>query len=70
MTAKYTKPRFFASGAAFREWLERNHDRVTELLLGFYKVKAKKKGITFPQYLVLLHVKGTPGRSWALADRT
>ena len=27
---------------------------------------AKKKGITFPQYLVLLHVKGTPGRSWAL----
>jgi DNA-binding MarR family transcriptional regulator len=27
---------------------------------------AKKKGITFPQYLVLLHVKGMPGRSWAL----
>jgi DNA-binding MarR family transcriptional regulator len=27
---------------------------------------AKKRGITFPQYLVLLHVKGMPGRSWAL----
>ena len=22
--------------------------------------------ITFPQYLILLHVKGTPGREWAL----
>ncbi|MEJ6023072.1 MarR family winged helix-turn-helix transcriptional regulator [Ramlibacter sp. PS4R-6] len=27
---------------------------------------AKSHGITFPQYLVLLHVKGMPGRSWAL----
>ena len=27
---------------------------------------AKKKGITFPQYLLMLHVKGMPGRSWAL----
>src|SRR3954466_10084510 len=27
---------------------------------------AKKRGITFPQYLVLLHVKGMPGRTWAL----
>lgn len=27
---------------------------------------ARDHGITFPQYLVLLHVKGTPGRDWAL----
>lgn len=27
---------------------------------------ARKFGITFPQYLVLLHVKGMPGRAWAL----
>lgn len=27
---------------------------------------AQSAGITFPQYLLLLHVKGTPGRSWAL----
>jgi DNA-binding MarR family transcriptional regulator len=27
---------------------------------------ARKAGITFPQYLILLHVKGMPDRSWAL----
>jgi DNA-binding MarR family transcriptional regulator len=27
---------------------------------------ARRFGITFPQYLILLHVKGMPGRSWAL----
>ena len=27
---------------------------------------ARKYGITFPQYLVLLHAKGMPGRAWAL----
>jgi DNA-binding MarR family transcriptional regulator len=27
---------------------------------------ARSNGITFPQYLILLHVKGMPGRTWAL----
>ena len=27
---------------------------------------AKDSGVTFAQYLLLLHVKGMPGRSWAL----
>ena len=27
---------------------------------------ARKYGVTFPQYLVLLHAKGMPGRTWAL----
>ena len=27
---------------------------------------ARAQRITFPQYLVLLHVKGMPGRTWAL----
>lgn len=27
---------------------------------------ARKHGITLPQYLLLLHAKGMPGRSWAL----
>jgi DNA-binding MarR family transcriptional regulator len=27
---------------------------------------AQAEGITFPQYLLLLHVKGAPRRSWAL----
>ena len=26
---------------------------------------ARSQGVTFPQYLLLLHVKGTPGREWA-----
>lgn len=34
---------------------------------------AQANGLTFPQYLLLLHVKGMPGRTWAvvgeLADR-
>ena len=27
---------------------------------------ARKHGVTYPQYLVLLHVKGMPDRAWAL----
>ena len=51
MTTQMAKPRFFASGAAFREWLERHHATARELLLGFYKVKAGKKGITYQEAL-------------------
>ena len=35
-------PRFFASADTFHAWLDRNHDRATELLVGFHK-KAKKE---------------------------
>ncbi len=51
MTGRTPKPRFFASGAAFRGWLERHHANASELLLGFYKVKASKKGITYREAL-------------------
>lgn len=34
--------------------------------LRFGEQEAQAEGITFAQYLVLLHVKGMPGRSWAL----
>lgn len=27
---------------------------------------ARRQGVTFPQYLVLLHIKGMPDRDWAL----
>src|SRR5207248_9424061 len=27
---------------------------------------ARERGITFSQYLILLHIKGMPGRAWAL----
>jgi DNA-binding MarR family transcriptional regulator len=32
----------------------------------FGEDSARGHGITFPQYLILLHVKGMPGREWAL----
>lgn len=32
----------------------------------FSEDAAREHGITLPQYLVLLHVKGTPERDWAL----
>lgn len=32
------KPKFFKSQNDFRNWLEKNHDKKDELLVGFYKV--------------------------------
>jgi uncharacterized protein YdeI (YjbR/CyaY-like superfamily) len=40
-------PRFFASQAAFRKWLDANHDRKTELLVGFWKTDSGKGGLTY-----------------------
>jgi uncharacterized protein YdeI (YjbR/CyaY-like superfamily) len=45
------KPRFFSSPAQFRQWLERNHDRESELLVGFHKKSATKKSITYNEAL-------------------
>lgn len=46
-----TKPKFFKSGTEFSEWLEWYHDSATELLVGFYKTKASKRGITYQEAL-------------------
>ena len=51
MTARKVKAKYFASGAAFRSWLEANHDRASELLIGFYRKTASRKGITYPKAL-------------------
>lgn len=32
-----SEPTYFASAAEFRDWLAANHDRATELLVGFHK---------------------------------
>ncbi len=40
---------YFTSAASFRRWLEVNHGSATELLLGFYKKKSGKGGLTYPQ---------------------
>jgi uncharacterized protein YdeI (YjbR/CyaY-like superfamily) len=43
------KPRFFSTPLEFRTWLEKNHQKKTELLVGFYKVGSGKPSITWPQ---------------------
>jgi len=45
------QPKFFTSPEKFREWLERNHDRETELLIGFHKKSSAKKSVTYAEAL-------------------
>ena len=45
------EPKFFTSTGQFRQWLERNHDRATELLIGFHKKASGKKSITYAEAL-------------------
>lgn len=41
--------KFFAKQADFRKWLEKNHEKKTELMVGFYKVGSSKPSMTWPQ---------------------
>jgi len=43
--------KIFNSSAELREWLEKNHDRATELWMGFYNKRAHKKSITYREAL-------------------
>ena len=43
------KPRFFATPAAWREWLRRHHATESELLVGFHKVGSGKPSITWKE---------------------
>ena len=45
------QPKFFSTPEKFRQWLERNHDGATELLLGFHKKSSGKKSITYAEAL-------------------
>jgi len=45
------QPKFFTSPEQFRQWLERNHDRAAELLVGFHKKSVGKKSITYAEAL-------------------
>lgn len=42
-------PTFFQTPAAFRSWLERNHHKTSELLVGFYKKDSGRPSITWPE---------------------
>ncbi len=40
---------FFPTQEDFRQWLEENHAKETELLVGFYKIETKKPSLTWSQ---------------------
>ena len=40
------EPKFFSTKDDFRKWLEENHQKESELLVGFYKVGTKKSSMT------------------------
>jgi uncharacterized protein YdeI (YjbR/CyaY-like superfamily) len=42
---------FFESRKAFRKWLEKNHDKVTELFIGMYRKESGRGGITYREAL-------------------
>jgi uncharacterized protein YdeI (YjbR/CyaY-like superfamily) len=43
------EPTFFASPDELRAWLERHHDSVSELLVGFHRKGSGKPSITWPE---------------------
>jgi uncharacterized protein YdeI (YjbR/CyaY-like superfamily) len=43
--------KIFNSASGFRKWLEKNHDKATELWLGFYNQRSGKKSITYREAL-------------------
>ena len=45
------KPKFFSTPAELRKWLEQNHDKASELMIGFHKKSSGKKSITYPEAL-------------------
>jgi len=48
-TALVTTPRFFATPAKWRAWLEPHHAQAAELWVGFYKTSSGKPSITWPE---------------------
>lgn len=42
-------PKFFATQAEWRKWLEKNHARSSELFVGFHKKDSGKPSITWPE---------------------
>jgi uncharacterized protein YdeI (YjbR/CyaY-like superfamily) len=46
-----SEPRFFASQAAWHEWLAENHASADELLVGFHKAATGRGGLSYRQAL-------------------
>src|ERR1022692_782909 len=43
------EPRFFPTPDGFVRWLEKNHAKHSELLVGFYKVGSGRPSMTWPE---------------------
>ena len=43
------EPKFFPSAARFRAWLERNHDRAAELLVGYHRKDTGRPSLTWEE---------------------
>ena len=43
------KPKFFATPSHLREWFEKNHAKVEELWVGYYKKDSGRASITWPE---------------------
>jgi uncharacterized protein YdeI (YjbR/CyaY-like superfamily) len=43
------KPKFFKSPPDWRKWLEQNHDKEIEVVVGFYKKETGKQSITWQE---------------------
>jgi uncharacterized protein YdeI (YjbR/CyaY-like superfamily) len=48
-TTKPAKATYFARAAAFRTWLEANHESESELLVGFHKRNSGRESMTWPE---------------------
>lgn len=46
---KSNPPKFFPTPAHFRDWLAANHDRVSELWVGYYRKETRRPSITWPE---------------------
>lgn len=45
-------PVFFANPNELRKWLEANHKKENELIIGYYKAGSQKTGMTYPQSVI------------------
>jgi uncharacterized protein YdeI (YjbR/CyaY-like superfamily) len=43
------KPKYFSDASKFRGWLEKNHSKKKELVVGFYKKSSGKPSINWPE---------------------
>jgi uncharacterized protein YdeI (YjbR/CyaY-like superfamily) len=43
------KPKFFKTSSDFRKWLDKNHNKIEEIWVGYYKKTTGKQSITWPE---------------------